>query len=96
LCGGQSIGPEHLPLDKMRSVVLVSQPKPPATSERDTELPVADLSPEELAERQRIIDVLAECAGNQSQAAEALGISRSTLVNRLNAYRIRRPRKRPR
>ncbi|HYP89453.1 MAG TPA: sigma 54-interacting transcriptional regulator [Polyangiaceae bacterium] len=96
LCDGQSIGPEHLPLDKMRSVVLVSQPKPSASNQRDTELPVADLSAEELAERQRILDVLAECAGNQSQAAEVLGISRSTLVNRLNTYRIRRPRKRPR
>ncbi|HKO48648.1 MAG TPA: sigma 54-interacting transcriptional regulator [Polyangiaceae bacterium] len=96
LCGGRSIGPEHLPLDKMRSVVLVSPSKPNANSERDTELPVADLSPDELVERQRIIDVLGECAGNQSQAAEVLGISRSTLVNRLNAYRIRRPRKRPR
>jgi two-component system, NtrC family, response regulator AtoC len=94
LSEGQSIGPEHLPLDKMRSVVLVSQPKPSANSERDTELPVADLSPDELAERQRILDVLAECAGNQSQAAEVLGVSRSTLVNRLNTYRIRRPRKR--
>jgi two-component system response regulator AtoC len=96
LCGGRSIGPEHLPLDKMRSVVLVNQAKPSASNQRDTELPVADLSPDELAERQRIIDVLSACAGNQSQAAETLGISRSTLVNRLNAYRIRRPRKRAR
>jgi len=96
LCDGQSIGPEHLPLDKMRSVVLVSQPKPSVGNQRDTELPIADLGADELAERQRILDVLAECAGNQSQAAEVLGISRSTLVNRLNTYRIRRPRKRPR
>ena len=96
LCGGHSIGPEHLPLEKMRSVVLVSQPKASPNSERDTDLPVADLSSEELAERQRILEVLGECAGNQSQAAEVLGISRSTLVNRLNAYRIRRPRKRAR
>jgi DNA-binding NtrC family response regulator len=78
----------------MRSVVLVSQPKPSASSERETELPGADLSAEELAERKRIVRVLAECAGNQSVAAEVLGISRSTLVNRLNTYRIRRPRKR--
>lgn len=96
LCEGRSIGPEHLPLDKMRSVVLVNQPKPSAASERETVLPGAELSPEELAERERIVEVLAECAGNQSQAAEVLGISRSTLVNRLNVYRIRRPRKRPR
>jgi len=96
LCEGRGIGPEHLPLDKMRSVVLVSQPKPSAAGDRETELPIADLTPEELAERKHILDVLAECAGNQSQAAELLGVSRSTLVNRLNTYRIRRPRKRPR
>jgi two-component system, NtrC family, response regulator AtoC len=94
LCDGHSIGSEHLPLDKMRSVVLVNQPKPSASSDRETELPIADLTPEELAERQRILDVLAQCAGNQSQAAELLGVSRSTFVNRLNTYRIRRPRKR--
>jgi two-component system, NtrC family, response regulator AtoC len=94
LSDGRSIGQEHLPLDKMRSVMLVSQPKPSAANERETELPIPNLSAEELAERTRIIDVLAECAGNQSQAADVLGISRSTLVNRLNSYRIRRPRKR--
>jgi DNA-binding NtrC family response regulator len=64
--------------------------------DRETELPVPDLGPAELADRQRILDALAACGGNQSQAAEVLGVSRSTLVNRLNAYRIRRPRKRPR
>jgi transcriptional regulator with PAS, ATPase and Fis domain len=45
-------------------------------------------------ERQRILDALAKCAGNQTQAAKALGISRFTLMNRLEAYGIARPRKR--
>jgi len=43
----------------------------------------------------RIIDVLVRCSGNQSSAARMLGISRSTLLHRLDAYRISRPRKRP-
>jgi DNA-binding NtrC family response regulator len=45
-------------------------------------------------ERQRILDALAKCAGNQTQAAKVLGISRYTLMNRLEAYGIARPRKR--
>jgi transcriptional regulator with GAF, ATPase, and Fis domain len=96
LSEGRGIGPEHLPLEKMRSVVLVSRRELTRSSDRETEIPVADLTPEELSERQRIIDALANSAGNQSKAAELLGVSRSTLLNRLDAYRIRRPRKRPR
>lgn len=44
-------------------------------------------------ERQRILDALATCAGNQTAAAKLLGVSRRMLVNRLNAYDIPRPRK---
>jgi two-component system, NtrC family, response regulator AtoC len=44
-------------------------------------------------ERQRILEALAKCAGNQTEAAKVLGISRRTLVNRLNLYEIARPRK---
>jgi DNA-binding NtrC family response regulator len=95
LSEGRSIGPEHLPLDKMRSVVLVSRRGHAQSPENLGELPVADLSAAELAERQRILDALSRSAGNQSKAAEILGVSRSTLLNRLDAYRIKRPRKRP-
>jgi DNA-binding NtrC family response regulator len=45
-------------------------------------------------ERQRIMDALAQCGGNQSKAAEILGISRRTLVSRLDEYDLPRPRKR--
>ena len=95
LSEGRSIGPEHLPLDKMRSVVLVSRRGNAQSPAATGELPIADLSAEELADRQRIVDALSRSAGNQSKAAEVLGISRSTLLNRLDAYRIKRPRKRP-
>jgi DNA-binding NtrC family response regulator len=47
----------------------------------------------QLRERERIIAALAECAGNQTQAAKLLGISRRTLVSRLGAYDLPRPRK---
>ncbi len=44
-------------------------------------------------ERERIMDALARCGGNQTQAAEMLGISRRTLLRRLDAYAVPRPRK---
>jgi DNA-binding NtrC family response regulator len=44
-------------------------------------------------ERQRILLALAECAGNQTKAAQVLNISRRTLVSRLDKYGIARPRK---
>jgi DNA-binding NtrC family response regulator len=47
----------------------------------------------EALERKRILDALAQCAGNQTKAAKMLGMSRRTLLNRLDSYAIARPRK---
>ncbi len=46
------------------------------------------------AERLRIIDALEQCAGNQTHAARLLGMSRRTLITRIELYDLPRPRKR--
>jgi two-component system, NtrC family, response regulator AtoC len=48
----------------------------------------------EAMDRERVVDALARCAGNQTQAAALLGISRRTLVARLGQYELPRPRRR--
>ena len=47
----------------------------------------------EAVERRRILEALEQAGGNQTRAAELLGISRRTLINRLDAYDLPRPRK---
>jgi len=46
-----------------------------------------------LDERHRVIDALTRFAGNQTGAARDLGISRNTLIARLEKYGLARPRK---
>jgi len=76
-----------------------SPPTSPPTSSppgKTTKLPAnsdADAESSAASERQRIIDALERCAGNQTRAAKLLGISLRTLVNRLAEHDIPRPRK---
>ena len=69
---------------------------PPASAAAPTPIDddpaVVGLSAGERAERARIIAALEECAGNQTRAAKVLGLARTTLANKLAAYRIPRPR----
>jgi two-component system, NtrC family, response regulator AtoC len=53
---------------------------------------LAQLTPEERVQRDECIAALEECAGNQTNAAKLLKISRSTFVARLKLFRIARPR----
>jgi len=68
-----------------------SSPPAPMTSAREAVGRLARVDPEE---EQRLIRTALEDAGwNQGKAAAILGISRRTLVNRLNEYQFKRPRK---
>jgi two-component system, NtrC family, response regulator AtoC len=44
-------------------------------------------------ERQRIVQVLEQCQGNQTRAAALLGMSRRALITRLDTFQLPRPRK---
>ena len=45
-------------------------------------------------ERQEVLDALEACNGNQTHAAKLLGVSRRTLINKLEKFAVPRPRKR--
>jgi transcriptional regulator with PAS, ATPase and Fis domain len=72
----------------VRHVAITSMTATPAKGTSTVEA-----APPDVAERQRIIDALEACAGNQTRAAKLLGISRATLVTKLGIHRIQRPRK---
>ncbi|MEJ7728025.1 MAG: sigma 54-interacting transcriptional regulator [Polyangiaceae bacterium] len=60
---------------------------PPPSAPRDLKSEV------EALERQRIVDALERCAGNQTKAAKMLGMSRRSFLTRLESYNLPRPRK---
>jgi DNA-binding NtrC family response regulator len=70
------------------------RPSPSSPGLAAAELPVLD-DPIKAVERQRILDALANHAGNQTRAAEALGMPRRTFITKLDAYGIPRPQKSP-
>ena len=68
-------------------------PVSPAGAPVSSAAPTPIFTEAEERERARIQEALAACAGNQTKAAKHLGISRATLVTRLDVLRIPRPRK---
>ncbi len=100
------IAAEHLPLEGERISSLpgerTSRPTEPPARHTDPAASTSSLSspPQALrgavedAERTRIVATLAECNGNQTRAAELLGVARRTLINKIEQYGLERPRKR--
>jgi two-component system response regulator AtoC len=94
LCNAGSINADHLPVETMTAnspLVAVEASMLSLASQPGTVAAPGGASTEN--ERERILRVLKECAGNQSRAAKLLGISRSTFVQRLNEYQVPRPRR---
>ncbi len=76
-----------------------SVPTMPIERITSTDLPLPAAPEQPLAsavaevERARILEALERCGGNQTRAARMLGISRNTLLARLDSYGLPRPRK---
>jgi DNA-binding NtrC family response regulator len=92
LCDGGEIGLAQLPLEKMGSLEDPTGETRTDARAADAEL-TAGKSDVRTIERQKIIDALAACAGNQSRAARLLGIPRRTFISKLDLYDIPRPQK---
>ena len=96
LCVEQTITPEFLP------PALLANAGPPGTraapsppSQAGTVGDTASLQTQMKAlERAKILEALDRCRGNQSEAADLLGMPRRTLVSRLTEYGLTRTRKR--
>jgi DNA-binding NtrC family response regulator len=82
LCTGDRIAVEHLPQD------LAPRAVPPSTAVMAGSLPPADgpLPSLEDMERGYITEVLRRLSQNRSRTAEVLGISRSTLIEKIKKY----------
>jgi DNA-binding NtrC family response regulator len=96
LASGGDVHAEHLLLGAQRAgerggVELTgTYPQVPAASEPRNE-PIREEI--ESLYRERVEDALKQTAGNQSRAAKLLGVSRRTLMAKMDAYGLERPRK---
>jgi two-component system response regulator AtoC len=90
-CRGGDIEPSHIVFDDLVEEV-------PSSGSKAFASPIDDGGgvKDEIAavERRRITEAMEKFAGNQTRAAKHLGISRRTLMNRLDQYQWMRPRRR--
>jgi DNA-binding NtrC family response regulator/pSer/pThr/pTyr-binding forkhead associated (FHA) protein len=89
LSARDAIDVSDLPVDKMRATFATA---PVATGV--TQPPPITAAREEADERRRVLEALETWAGHLTHAARLLGISRRTLINKLEKFALPRPRKR--
>jgi DNA-binding NtrC family response regulator len=89
LCLGEAIVPEHLPPSLLKAAESRRAETPAAPDGASSTL----RSEIDALEKAKILETLERCGGNQSRAARMLGISRGTLLSRLDVFGIARPRK---
>jgi len=97
MCTEATILPEHLPPSLLAATRAVAAPVPaPTASSSASSSSTGPRQPSSLQaemkslERQKIIEALANCRGNQSEAARQLGMPRRTLVSKLSEMGLTR------
>jgi DNA-binding NtrC family response regulator len=95
LAQGARIGIEHLQCADGRERELRSPAPSPTGLAPPSRASIPPSLRDAVAERERqiLLDALASANHNQTQAAKILGVSRGTLINKMVAYGIPRPRK---
>ena len=74
LCPGGGIGVEHLPPKILTENKILSRK--------------GAMNPSSVSEREKLVQILNETGGNQSEAAKVLGVSRVTIWKRIKKYGI--------
>jgi transcriptional regulator with GAF, ATPase, and Fis domain len=89
---GRVVEVDDLPPEWLARARAAHAPSSPRSAETRPPGAVLDLTEAQWGERERIVEALASCHGNQTRAAEWLRMPRRTLVAKLSAYAIPRPR----